>query len=138
MGWVTICRRVSTASLSTRSCARWSGQPDPSKATLTVADAPKRGAAIVRTPARIHGGAKRGGTMATLDDPRLRALLKELHARSEAQDPLIGEYYRTRPREGRAVYPEMDAGDHAHFADKMVALEPDKAEFCYRLCRAMG
>jgi len=32
----------------------------------------------------------------------------------------------------------MDAGDHAHFADKLVALERDKAEFCYVLCRAMG
>jgi predicted O-methyltransferase YrrM len=32
----------------------------------------------------------------------------------------------------------MDAADHAHFADKLVALERDKGEFCYALCRAMG
>jgi predicted O-methyltransferase YrrM len=32
----------------------------------------------------------------------------------------------------------MDSGDHAHFADKLVALEREKAEFCYALCRAMG
>jgi len=32
----------------------------------------------------------------------------------------------------------MDAGDHTHFADKLVALESEKAEFCYMLCRAMG
>ncbi|MGH8260559.1 MAG: O-methyltransferase [Steroidobacteraceae bacterium] len=73
----------------------------------------------------------------TLRDPRLKALLAELHAKSEAQDSVTAEYFRTRPREGRAVYPQMDAGDHAHFADKLVALEPDKAEFCYVLCRAM-
>ncbi len=72
----------------------------------------------------------------TLADPRLRTLLDELHARSEAQEPLTGTYYRNRPREGRAAYPNMDAGDHAHFADKLVAIERDKAEFCYALCRA--
>jgi len=74
----------------------------------------------------------------TLRDPNLKRLLAELHARSEAQESLTTEYFRTRPREGRAVYPRMDAGDHAHFADKLVALERDKAAFCYVLCRAMG
>lgn len=74
----------------------------------------------------------------TLTSPKLRALLAALHAKSEAQEPLTGEYFRTRPREGRAVYPQMDAGDQAHFADKLVALEREKAEFCYVLCRAMS
>ena len=74
----------------------------------------------------------------TLADPKLDALLTELHARSEAQEPLTGEYFHNRPREGRAAYPHMDAGDHAHFADKLVALEREKAEFCYMLCRAVG
>lgn len=74
----------------------------------------------------------------TLTDPRLRALLTDLHEASEAQEPLTAEYFRTRPRWGRAAYPHMDAGDHAHFADKFAALERDKAEFCYVLCRGMG
>jgi predicted O-methyltransferase YrrM len=74
----------------------------------------------------------------TLADSKLKALLDALHARSEAQEPLTGTYYRNRPREGRASYPNMDAGDHAHFADKLVALERDKAEFCYALCRSTG
>lgn len=73
----------------------------------------------------------------SLSEPRLSRLLAELHARSQAQEPLTAEYFRTRPREGRAIYPHMDALDHAHFADKLVALEPEKAEFCYTLCRAM-
>ncbi len=87
----------------------------------------------------LDGGVPAGGPVMqnTLTDPKLRTLLAELHARSEAQEPLTGEYFRTRPREGRAAYPHMDAGDHAHFADKLVALERDKAEFCYVLCRAM-
>ena len=32
----------------------------------------------------------------------------------------------------------MDAEDHAFYADKLVALEEPKAEFCYGLCRAIG
>jgi predicted O-methyltransferase YrrM len=32
----------------------------------------------------------------------------------------------------------MDAQDHAFYADKLVALEEPKAEFCYSLCRAIG
>jgi len=74
----------------------------------------------------------------TLSDPNLKMVLAELHARSVAQESLTAEYFRTRPREGRALYPHMDVGDHAHFADKLVALERDKAEFCYVLCRALG
>ena len=73
-----------------------------------------------------------------LNDPQLEALLVALHARSEAQEPQTADYYRNRQKEGRAAYPHMDAGDHAHFADKLVALEPEKAEFCYALCRATG
>jgi predicted O-methyltransferase YrrM len=32
----------------------------------------------------------------------------------------------------------MEARDHAFLADKLVALERDKAEFCYLTCRAIG
>lgn len=74
----------------------------------------------------------------TLSAPQLQTLLAGLHARSQAQDALTAEYFRTRPQEGRAAYPHMDAGDHAHFADKLVALEPDKGQLCYLLCRATG
>src|SRR5581483_6290599 len=31
-----------------------------------------------------------------------------------------------------------EARDHAFLADKLVALDADKAEFCYLLCRAIG
>lgn len=74
----------------------------------------------------------------TLSDPSLKTLLAGLHASSAAQESLTAAYFRARPKEGRAVYPHMDVGDHAHFADKLVALERDKAEFCYGLCRAIG
>lgn len=74
----------------------------------------------------------------TLRHPKLKTLLAELHARSEEQEFQTAEYFRNRPQEGRAVYPQMDVGDHTHFADKLVALERDKAEYCYVLCRALG
>jgi predicted O-methyltransferase YrrM len=69
-----------------------------------------------------------------LNDPKLEALLAELHARSKDQDAETGEYFRTRTGAWRG----MEARDHAHFADKLVALDRDKSEFCYGLCRAIG
>lgn len=69
-----------------------------------------------------------------LNDPKLDALLADLHARSEAQEAETQAYFKSRggPWKG------MEDRDHAHFADKMVSLEADKAAFCYGLCRAMG
>ncbi len=70
-----------------------------------------------------------------LNDPNLEALLTELHARSKAQEQATQDYFfkqRTGPWRG------MEPRDHAHFADKLVALERDKAEFCYLACRALG
>ena len=70
-----------------------------------------------------------------LNDPKLDAMLPELHRVSKAQDEAIERYFfkeRTGPWTG------MEARDHAFLADKMVALEKDKAEFCYMICRAIG
>jgi len=71
-----------------------------------------------------------------LNDPILDAMLPGLHAESLAQDEAIGRYYReerTGPWTGG-----MEARDHAFMADKLVALDRDKAEFYYLLCRAIG
>ena len=69
-----------------------------------------------------------------LNDPRLEALLDRLQAQSKAQEALTEAYWRTRT----GPWSGMEARDHAHYADKLVALESDKAEFCYALCRAIG
>ncbi|HEY1751311.1 MAG TPA: class I SAM-dependent methyltransferase [Caulobacteraceae bacterium] len=74
----------------------------------------------------------------SLADPQLRALLEDLHARSDAQAPGAGDYFRSRAEAGRTDFSGFDAGDHAYFADKLVALDRDKAQFCYELCRATG
>ena len=69
-----------------------------------------------------------------LGDERLEALLDVLHARSKVQEAEANEYWRTRT----GPWNGMEARDHAFLADKLVALERDKAEFCYLVCRAIG
>ena len=75
--------------------------------------------------------------MSLLADPTLEALIDDLQARSQAQERLTGAYFQAQAAGGRTDW-SMSAGDHAFYADKLVALEPDKAEYCYGLCRAIG
>ncbi len=72
-----------------------------------------------------------------LNDPKLQAQIDALQAKSLAQEPLNGPYFQAQAAAGRTDW-SMSEGDHAFFADKLVALAPDKAEFCYALCRALG
>jgi predicted O-methyltransferase YrrM len=69
-------------------------------------------------------------------DRRLDALLDRLHAASNAQDAALGEYFRKRAADGDN-WKEFDAASEAFMSDKLVALDRDKAEFCYHLCRAL-
>lgn len=74
--------------------------------------------------------------MGILRDSRLEELLATLHAKSDAQM----EAMRTRPPEPGAA--SLSAEERARRAkafasDKLVALDRDKAEFCYGLCRAI-
>jgi predicted O-methyltransferase YrrM len=76
--------------------------------------------------------------MSILNDPKLEALLGALHAQSEGQTGAIDTYFARRIKEGTLSWDGMDAETTTFFRDKMVALEKDKAEFCYALCRALG
>jgi predicted O-methyltransferase YrrM len=75
--------------------------------------------------------------MSLLADPKLEALIADLQAKSRAQEPQSPAYFQGRAEAGRTDW-SMDAEDHAFFADKLVALEEPKAEFCYGVCRAIG
>lgn len=75
--------------------------------------------------------------MSILNDPKLEALLDALHAQSEGQNGALEEYFGRRAREGTLDWKHMDDETHTFFRDKMVALEKDKAEYCYLLCRAL-
>jgi len=75
--------------------------------------------------------------MSILNDPKLETLLDALHAQSEGQSDAMAEYFGRRAREGTLDWKRMDDETHRFFRDKMVALEKDKAEYCYALCRAL-
>jgi predicted O-methyltransferase YrrM len=72
-----------------------------------------------------------------LNDERLDALLARLHAESEGQEAAIGAYFDRRIAAGDLSSDGTDADGHRFLADKFVALEPAKAQFCYLLCRAL-
>ena len=70
------------------------------------------------------------------DDPVLDAVLRRLHAASDAQQAESAAYLGgdgARSTVGNAS--EWEAG-REFWRDKYVALDRDKAEFCYGLCRA--
>ncbi len=70
-------------------------------------------------------------------DPSLGPLLDRLHARSDAQGEAIGAFFAERAREGFLDWREFDERTHRFMSDKLVALDRDKALFCYQLCRAL-
>ena len=74
-----------------------------------------------------------------LNNPKLEALLDRLHAESDTQVDETDAYYERRAREG-LVDPDThcDEDMHRFLSDKLVALDRDKAEFCYLLCRSIG
>jgi predicted O-methyltransferase YrrM len=66
-------------------------------------------------------------------DPELESLLAGLHARSDAQAFAMRSFDAQRTEEAQPPSPKEA---RAFLRDKLVALDPDKAEFCYQLCRA--
>ncbi len=73
-----------------------------------------------------------------LHDTKLEALLDRLHAQSDAQVEETDAYYERREQDGSLDYDNFCDDDmHRFLSDKMVALDRDKAEFCYQLCRSL-
>ena len=73
-----------------------------------------------------------------LGDENLDSLLDRLHARSEAQEEEINAHFARRVQEGTLQPGDPLDDDLRRFlSDKMVALDRDKAELCYLLCRAL-
>ena len=73
-----------------------------------------------------------------LFDPPLEALLEGLHARSESQTGALADYFARRAAEGSIDWNKFDDDANRFLTDKLVALDRDKARFCYQLCRALG
>ena len=72
-----------------------------------------------------------------LGDPKLEALLERLHADSLGQEEATAVFFKKRAEAGEN-WKGMDELGHRFMSDKLVALDRDKAEFCYLLCRALG
>ena len=75
--------------------------------------------------------------MSILNDARLEAVLDALHKESDGQTGAMRAYFERRAKEGTLSWDTFDAETDRFFADKLVALEKDKAEYCYALCRAL-
>jgi len=73
-----------------------------------------------------------------LNDPKLEALLDRLHALSDAQIDETNAYIARRAQKG-SLDKDIVFDDEMHrfFSDKMVALDREKAQFCYLLCRSL-
>jgi predicted O-methyltransferase YrrM len=75
--------------------------------------------------------------MTILNDPNLERLLDRLHQRSDIQTSAIREHYAERDNAVNRAPEEQAALTKAFLADKLYALDRDKAEFCYQICRAI-
>jgi predicted O-methyltransferase YrrM len=69
--------------------------------------------------------------------PRVDTLLDRLYAINASQDDALGSYFSARAAEESFDWNEFDARTDQFLSDKLVALEREKAEFCYHLCRAL-
>ncbi len=72
-----------------------------------------------------------------LSDPRLEALLDRLHGQSSGQNEALIEYFTSRAKEGDLDWNAFDQRTDRFLSDKLVALDRNKAELCYQLCRAL-
>src|SRR6202162_4123487 len=75
--------------------------------------------------------------MTILNDPKLERLLDRLHERSDAQKSAIREHYDERDKAVARPSEDQAALTKTFLADKLYALDRDKAEFCYQVCRAI-
>ena len=74
--------------------------------------------------------------MTGLLDAKLQALVDALHAQSSAQEAATDAWFGERARKGELSWDGLDEASHRYMADKLVALEPAKAEYCHLMCRA--
>ncbi len=71
--------------------------------------------------------------MSVIGDPELERLLTGLHIRSDGQVAAMRNFDAERAKQ---AHPLDEDEVRAFRSDKLVALDRNKAEFCYQLCRA--
>ncbi len=70
-----------------------------------------------------------------LNDPRAEAVLQKLYELDKSQ--LEALTAQPPPRQKSISGADLDKARKDYLRDKLVALEPEKAEFCYLQCRAL-
>jgi predicted O-methyltransferase YrrM len=65
-------------------------------------------------------------------------LLDRLYAQSAGQTQELMAYFSARAEEPSFNWNRFDARTNQFLSDKLVALDREKAEFCYQICRALG
>jgi predicted O-methyltransferase YrrM len=71
-------------------------------------------------------------------DARVEALLDRLYAQHAAQTEETMAYFSARAAAGDIDWNAFDERANQFLSDKLVALDREKAEFCYQVCRALG
>lgn len=71
--------------------------------------------------------------MSVIRDTELECLLTDLHARSDEQIATMRSY---EAEPAKKAHPPTEDEVKSFRSDKLVALDRNKAEFCYQLCRA--
>jgi predicted O-methyltransferase YrrM len=69
--------------------------------------------------------------------PPIDALLDRLYAQSGSQNEALAAYFSARAQEADFDWNAFDARTNQFLSDKLVALDREKAEFCYQICRAL-
>src|SRR5438034_11833565 len=64
-------------------------------------------------------------------------LLDRLYAQSASQNEAMEWYFTARAQEGALDWKTMDAHTTQFLSDKLVALDRNKAEFCYQGSRSL-
>ncbi|MBJ8344632.1 O-methyltransferase [Antrihabitans sp. YC2-6] len=75
--------------------------------------------------------------MKGLGDASLDELLDRLYAANTGQEAGVIEYFTDRAKSGTLDWRQLDDDANRFLADKLVALDRDKALFCHRLCVAL-
>lgn len=70
-------------------------------------------------------------------DERIEALLERLYALSSGQTEEMMSYFSARAAAGDIDWNAFDDRANQFLSDKLVALDREKAEFCYQVCRAL-
>ena len=65
-------------------------------------------------------------------------LVDRLYEQSAGQTQELMAYFSARAEDSSLDWNRYDARTHQFLSDKLVALDRDKAEFCYQVCRALG